>query len=173
MILFGRHIDVQGKVALEVFPLGNPLLPLLYLQLSVQLFANFAPPPAFSGSPGVLRVRQIQWSHRAGPVVLVDGDEGQETCVRVPFVASEEILGFHENTDLHGRTADEVHSRRARHELTCIDRLHEVDAIDRDGDGRTPGMAHRSNRRSPVYHREQFPTKNMAEIVDLVRHHQL
>src|SRR2546423_13836259 len=82
-------------------------------------------------SPDLIGCFGSQRGHRYRFAVSIDGDKGEIARVRVPSHAGQQILRFHPYPYFHGRAADVVDARFHDHKISDVDRLAEIDAIDR------------------------------------------
>src|SRR4051794_35256030 len=103
--------------------------------LFVSLFE--APAAAFlGGGESSLFLRRfrddLRDRHRAA--VAVDGNEGEVAGVRVAAATGDHVLSFDADADLHRGAAGEVDARLHDDQVPDVDRLAEIDTVDRDGD---------------------------------------
>src|SRR5438046_690598 len=81
--------------------------------------------------------------HLGWLALIVERDVCQITRVGVPLHSRERILGDDLDPHLHRRLAGEVHAPVRGEQLPHVDRLAEVDLVDRDGDALAAGGADR------------------------------
>jgi len=108
-----------------------------------------------------------------GTTISINCNERQITRVGVSPDAGQEILGLDTHTDLHGSLAYKVDARFHDNEVTEVNRLPEIDAVDRDGDDPRATMPKGRDSGALVHHRENDAAKHMAHVVGVFRHHEL
>src|SRR5216110_984498 len=105
--------------------------------------------------------------------VFVQRDVGDIARIRVSLVSRQHVLGEHLHADFHRGPAGEVHPRHRRHQLADVDRLAEIDLVNRDRDALTARVADRGDRGDAIDEREDVAAEHVAHDVRVMRHHQL
>ena len=88
-------------------------------------------------------------------------------------VSGLQILRLDANTDFHRRAPDVIHAAPHDHEITEMDGLAEIDPINRRGHARAARVANCADGGSRIHHREDDPAENKAEVVGVLRKHEL
>src|SRR4029079_5724672 len=85
------------------------------------------------------------------PAVAIDCDESEVARVRMTPDTGLKILGFDSNSDFHRRAPDKVHAALHDDQIADVDRLAEINSVDRDGHAVHSGMTDCRYRRRRIH----------------------
>ncbi len=88
-------------------------------------------------------------------------------------IACLKIFSFDSHSNFHRRAADVVHAALHDHQIAEVNRLAEIDSVDRCGDARASRVTYRAHGGCGVHHRENDAAEDESEIVGVLRQHEL
>lgn len=83
------------------------------------------------------------------------------------------ILSFNSHSNFHRRAANEIHAALHYHEIAKMNRLAEVDSVDRCGNAGVSRVPYGTHRRCCIHHAENDATEHQSKIVRVLRQHEL
>ena len=89
------------------------------------------------------------------------------------LLSPQDVLGEHFDPDLHRRPAREVDPCHGGHHVADVNRLAEIDFVDRDGHTLAVRVTDGGHSGDAVHEREDVAAEHVAHDVRMMRHHEL